>query len=157
MCGDGVHQHAGRISRLAARHIDADTVERRDLLAQQRAVLVAVTPALAVGLLLRLVVAAHALGGGRERAFLRIVQAVESGLQLGLRELQLGHALDVERVESRGVFQHRRVAALLHIGEDVRHALLDGRVRIGRPMQSRREVSLERGRGGGQANRYGLQ
>ena len=41
-----------RIGRLAARHVDADAVQRRDLLAQQGAVGVAVAPALAAGLLL---------------------------------------------------------------------------------------------------------
>ena len=33
-----VHQHRRRIRRLAARHVDADAVQRRDLLAQHRAV-----------------------------------------------------------------------------------------------------------------------
>ena len=39
-----VHQHARRIRRLAARHVDADALDRRHLLAEQAAVAVAVAP-----------------------------------------------------------------------------------------------------------------
>ena len=63
---DGVHQHGRGIGRLAAGHVDA-RVQRRDLLPQQRAVVVAVAPAFPARPLLRLVVAAHAGGRGLQR------------------------------------------------------------------------------------------
>ena len=66
-----VHQHARRVRRLAARHVDADAIERRDLLAEQRAVGVAVAPRAAAGLELALVVAADARGRGLQRVALR--------------------------------------------------------------------------------------
>ena len=58
--GNGVHQHRTRIGRLAAGHVEADAIERRDLLAQARAVGFGVVPGLG---LLPLVVAADARGG----------------------------------------------------------------------------------------------
>ena len=153
MGGNGIHQHAGRIGRLAAGHIDAHAVQRRDLLAQQGAIGVTVAPALAAGALLCLVVGAHALGGGRQRIALLVAQAVEGGLELGLRQLQRCHAVHLQSVEARRVLQHGRIAALLHIGQDVGHALLDGRVRVCRPMQALRKIVFEVGVRSRQAGR----
>ena len=76
-----VHQHRRRIGGLAAGHIDADPVQRRDLLAQQAAIGVAVAPALATGLLLCLVVAAHAVCGKQQGLALFVRQAVEGLLE----------------------------------------------------------------------------
>jgi hypothetical protein len=144
MGGNGVHQHAGRIGRLAAGHVDAHAVQRRDLLAQQRAVFVAVAPALAIGLLLRLVVAAH--GAPPTPALrARLRQAVEGGFQLLLGQLQRRHGIGLQAVKACRVLQHGGVAALLHIGQDVGHALLDGRIRVRRPMQTLRKIMLELG------------
>jgi hypothetical protein len=59
-------------------------------------------------------------------------------------------------VKSRCVFEHRRIATLLHIGQDVGHALLDGGVGVGRPMQALLKQGFKVGLGGGQAQRTGL-
>jgi hypothetical protein len=142
---DGVHQHAARVGGLAAGHIDAHAVQRRDLLAQQRAVFVAVAPALARGLFLRLVVAAHAGGGGLQRVALHGGNGVESGLELGLRQLQRRHGVGLQAVKALRCIPARRIAALLHVGQDVGHALLDGRVGVGRPMQAGCKISLKSG------------
>ena len=60
--GHGVHQHAGRVGRLAAGHVNAHAVQRRDFLAQQSAVLIAVRSGFAALLFLPLVIAANARG-----------------------------------------------------------------------------------------------
>ncbi|MCY1375667.1 hypothetical protein D9M69_630980 [compost metagenome] len=90
-------------------------------------------------------VAAHAARGGFERVALHSGEAFERGLQFSLRELQLGQRLRVELVEAVRVLQHRFVAALLHVGQDVGHHLLDRRVRVRGPMQPRLEFSVEAG------------
>ncbi|MNS95365.1 hypothetical protein D3C72_1296210 [compost metagenome] len=144
---DGVHQHAGGIGRLATRHVNAHAVQRRDLLAQQRAVFVAVAPAFAVGLLLRLVVAAHAARGRFQGLALLGGQALEGRLEFVLFKLQRSHALNLQAIKAGGVLQHSRIAALLHIGQDVCHTLLDGCIRIGRPMQALRKIMLKSGTG----------
>lgn len=56
---NGVHQHRRRIGRFAAGHINAHPIQGGHLLTQQRALFVAVAPALATGLFLRFMVAAH--------------------------------------------------------------------------------------------------
>ncbi len=74
-----VHQHTGRVGRFAAGHVNAHAVQRRDLLAEQAAVAVAVTPALAAGDFLGFVVAAHALRSSLQRRALRCREAFKSG------------------------------------------------------------------------------
>src|SRR5690606_18196623 len=117
---------------------------------QQGAVFVAVAPALAGGLFLRLVVAAHALGGGLQRVALGLWNGVERGLEVGLGQLQRRHVGGAEAIKAGGVFQHGRIATLLYVGQDVGHTLLDGRVGVGRPMQAGCKISLKSGRSGGQ-------
>ena len=73
-----------------------------------------------------------------------------------LRQLQRCHAVHLQSVEARRVLQHGRIAALLHIGQDVGHALLDGRVRVRRPMQALRKIVFEVGVKRGQAGGSGL-
>ena len=145
---DGIHQHARWIRRLAAGHIDADPVQRRDLLAEQRAVGVNVAPALAAGLFLRFVVAAHARGGGLQGFALNSGNGLEGGFQLGLRQLQLRQGDAIQGVKALGVLQHRRIAAMLHVQQDVGHALLNGGIGCRRPMQARFEISLKCAAGG---------
>jgi hypothetical protein len=72
--------------------------------------------------------------------------ASKAALKLGLRQLQRRHRVGLQAIEALGVFQHRRIAALLHVGQDVGHALLDGRVGVGRPMQAGCKISLKSGR-----------
>ena len=83
-----VHQHAGWVGGFAAWHIDANTVQRGDFLAQKRAVFVAVAPAFAVGLFLCFVVAADAFGSGLQGLALFKGNGVKSGFQLGLCQFQ---------------------------------------------------------------------
>jgi hypothetical protein len=92
------------------------------------------------------VVAAHAPGGGLQRLALLGGQAVEGGGQLVGLELQRAHAGRAHAVEAGGVFQHRR-AARAHVGQDVGHALLDGRVLLGAPAGAA-GIWLEIGLGG---------
>ena len=148
---DGVHQHAAGVGRLAARHVDADAVQRRDFLAQQGAFLVAVGGGFAALGLLPVVVAANAGGGLGERLALGGGQAVEGGLQLGGAELQRGHRCGLQAVEPGGVVEHRGVATRAHVGQDVPDALLDGLVLLGAPVQALLEFLLEIGIQRGQA------
>src|SRR5690606_21651899 len=136
--------------------VDAHAVERRDFLAEQRAVFVAVAPALAVGLLLRLVVAAHAVGSGLQRVALCLGQSVEGGLEVALREFEFGHALRSEAIETRGVFEHGCVAALFHVADDFGHSLLEGGVGRGSPVQALGEPGFEIGLRGRKPQRLGL-
>ncbi len=57
----------------------------------------------------------------------------------------------LQAVEARGVVQHRGVAARAHVGQDVLHALLDGLVLLGAPVQALLEFLLEIGIQRGQA------
>ena len=131
MRGDGVHQHAARVGRFTAGHINAHAVERRDFLAQQTAVGVAVAPALAAGFFLRFVVAAHPRCRRLQSVALHGGNGVERGFQFGLRQFERSHAGRIQAVKAGGVFQHRRIAALAHVSEDVGHALLNGGVSVG--------------------------
>ncbi|MNV98924.1 hypothetical protein D3C71_1942350 [compost metagenome] len=90
-------------------------------------------------------VAAHALGGRLQRFALDIGQAVKRGLELGRRQLQRRQAVRGQAVEALRVFEHGGIAALLHIGQDVGHALLDRCIGIGRPMQAGLEGSFKIG------------
>jgi hypothetical protein len=62
-----------------------------------------------------------------------------------LRQLEFRHGRGTEPVEAARVLEHRIVAALLHVGQDVGHHLLDGRVGVRGPMQPRLEFSVEAG------------
>ena len=153
---DGVHQDARWISRFATRHINAHTVEWCDFLAQQGAIGVTVLPALARGFFLRLVVAAHTRGSVLQGLLLHLGQALEGGFQLGLGQLQRRHAVGLQAVKTCGVLQHRCIATGFHIGQDIGHALLDGGIGVGRPMQALLKLGFKVGFGGGQAKRAGV-
>ena len=79
-----IHDQAGRVRGLAARHINAHAVQRRDLLTQQATVFIAVAPALAAGFFLGFVVAAHAALCVLQGAALGLGNAVEGSLEIGL-------------------------------------------------------------------------
>ncbi|MNL58622.1 hypothetical protein D3C87_1822720 [compost metagenome] len=76
-------------------------------------------------------VAAHTLGSGLQGIALGLRNGVERGLEVRLRQFQRRHVGGREAVETGGVLQHGGVATLLHIGQDVGHALLYGRVGVG--------------------------
>mmetsp|Transcript_29288 Transcript_29288/g.53048 ORF Transcript_29288/g.53048 Transcript_29288/m.53048 type:complete len:339 (-) Transcript_29288:252-1268(-) len=145
---DGIHQHAARVGGLAARHIDADTVQRRDLLAEQVAVLVAVAPAAARGLQLTLVIGPHAPRRRLQRVALHGRDGRQRGLQFGRGDFQRGHAGGVQPVEALGVVQHGGITAGPHIGQDLGDAALYGGVGLGRPMAQALELGVEVGGGG---------
>ena len=79
---------------------------------------------------------------------MRSGQAFKSSAQIASADLQIGHALGVQSVKTRGVRQHSSVAALLHIENDFSHARLDRGIGIRRPVQAgleqRLKVSLRR-------------
>ena len=75
--------------------------------------------------------------------------AAGGSLEFGLRQLQCSHRSGMHAIKARRVVQHGGVAALLHIGQDVGCALLDLRIRLGRPVQPRLELGLKAGAGSG--------
>lgn len=157
MGGNGVHQQTGGVGRLTARHINAHAVQWGDLLAEQSAIFIAVAPALAIGLFLGLVVSAHPAS--------RLLQGLPLGLGNGLQcrqEFRTGdfqgcHRGCLQAVKACGVLQHRRITPRLHIGQDVRHPLLNGGIGVAGPMQTGLEVRFKTGVGGGQASGCGGQ
>src|SRR5690606_12170058 len=82
-------------------------------------------------------------------------QSVERSLQFGLCQLQRLNTVLGQAVKARRVLQHCGVAPKLHVLQDVRHALLDGSILIGRPMQPRRKLRFKVGRSGIKAGRGG--
>ena len=88
---------------------------------------------------------AHAARSRFQRFALGYGQAVESSLQLGLGQLQCSHGISAQAIKAGGVLQHGGIAALLHIGQDVGHALLDGCIRVCRPMQAFSKIMLKLG------------
>jgi len=91
------------------------------------------------------VVAAHAGGRRLQGVALQRGQRIKRGFELGLREFQRRHAGGVQAIEARGVVQQRRIAARADIGQDVGHALLDGRILVGGPMQAGRKICFKTG------------
>ena len=151
MRGNRVHEQAGWISRFAAGHVNASAVKRRDFLAEQAAVCIPVLPTFTAGFFLRFVVAANAGRRVLQGTFLRFGQAVESGFEIGLLQLQIRHARGLQTVKSRGVVQHGGIATRFHIGQYVCHALLDGGVGVRRPVQALLKHSFKIGLSGRQA------
>ena len=153
--GHGVHQHAGRVGRLAAGHVNAHAVQRRDFLAQQSAVLVAVRSGFAALLFLPLVIAANARGRLLQRLALRGGQALEGRPQVSRLQLQRGHAGGGQPVKPGREGQHGLVAARAHFAQDVFDALLNRLVLLGAPVQAFGEALLEIRLGRGQKQRRG--
>lgn len=143
MGGNGVHQHARRIGRLAARHVNAHAIQRRDLLAQQRAVLVTVAPARHwPSSALRGSCARRAADSSASRSAAGRLSKAAFTL---LGQLQRRHGIGLQAVKACRVFQHGVIAAGLDIGQDVGDPLLDGCIRVRRPVQTLREIMLELG------------
>src|SRR5206468_975621 len=140
------HQHARRISSLAARHVNADAIERRDLLAEQRAVFVVIAPRAAASIELALVEAAHAARRSVEGTALRWRDRVERGLQLALRNLQRRDRRCREAIEALRVFEHRRISARANVAQDRIDAFLDREIGLRRPVQHALQLALEIGR-----------
>jgi hypothetical protein len=114
-----------------SRHVNTGSVQRRDLLSQQTAVGIAVLPTFATGFFLCFVVAANPGGGILQSALLRFGQAVKGRFEIVLLQFQRGHAVGLQAVKACGVVQHRSIAPLFDIGQDVGHALFDSGIGIG--------------------------
>jgi hypothetical protein len=102
-----------RIGSGAARHIEAHAVERRDFLAQHRAIRFGVGEALQL-LLLALMEHADALRGDLQRVALRFRNGGQRGLQFRFGDVEGGHAGGAavrNAVELIGVLDHGFIAA----------------------------------------------
>ncbi|MCY1526775.1 hypothetical protein D9M68_618150 [compost metagenome] len=138
-----VHQHRGRVGRLAARHVQAGAIQRGDLLAEHGAVGLGVAPGI---LLLLLVVAAHARRGVFQGFALGRGDAGQGQFQALARQDQVGHGFGFDAIETLGELHHGGVAAAAHGSDDVQHALVDGVVGNAFPgeqmVQMTREVRI---------------
>ena len=143
MGGHGVHDDGTRIRRFAAGDVNADAVERCNLLSQERAVFVFIRPRFHF---LALVVAFDPCGGGFQGCLNFGLQTLKRGLQIVLRQNEVGYGLGGRAVEAVGVFDERRIAALLHIGADVGDDAVDFRNLRGFKGQQGFEFGLESGR-----------
>ena len=81
--------------------------------------------------------------GGAQCVGLSRGDARQRRSKLAGAQLERGHRGRLQSIEARGVLEHRRVAAAAHVGHDLGHARLDGRVGLGRPVQHAREGGLE--------------
>ena len=143
MGGHGVHDDGTRIRRFAAGDVNADTVERCNLLSQQRAVFVFVRPRFHF---LALVVAFNACGGGFQGGLNFGLQTLKRGLQIVLSEDEVGYGSGGRAVEAVGVFDERRITAFLYVGADVGDNAVDFGILRGFKGQQGFEFGLEIGR-----------
>ena len=84
-------------------------------------------------------------------------QAVESCLEIVLREFQRLHAVGLQTIEPSRVFEHGRIAARVHVGQDVGYALFDRGVGVGAPVQAAGEGGFKIRLGGFQPQGTGVQ
>ena len=150
----GIHQHRARIGGLAARHVDADPVERRDLLAEQRAVVLDVAPRAAQ---LVLVIASYPVGGLFQRDARRIGDAPERRFQFGAGQFQRRGGRRGETIEAGGIFDQRGIAAHLDVFDDRGNGGVDRRILRAFKGEQPGQRGVEAGLGGIQnADRHGL-
>ena len=109
-----VHQYGGRVSGLAARHVETDRVDRRDALAEHAAIGVGDGPAL---LKLVLVELTDTLRRGLKRLLLVRGQRFESLQHLFTRNDGVFHRLQIQMIEAVRIFNHGFITA----GRDVLH------------------------------------
>ena len=140
-----VHQHRRRIGGLTARHVEADTVERGDHLAEHGAIGLGVGPAFH---LLPLVVGPDTAGSGLQCATPVSRQAVQSLLHFGFGQLQVSHRGGRQAVELVGVVHNSGIATLLHVGQDVGNSTFDTLIRCRLEGKQRihfcREIGVDR-------------
>ena len=118
-----VHQHRTRIGRLAAGHVQADAVQRRDLLPEPGTVGLGEAPGFE---LLPLVIGRHALRRRFEGRSLGGRQAVQRMAQLAPWQFEFGDGGDIEMIETKRVLEHRRIAFGAHALENFGDDLFDG-------------------------------
>ena len=143
--GHGVHDDCARICRLAAGNVDADAVQRGDLLAEQGAVCVGVVPGFQF---LPAVIVFDARGGGLQGVAGCGGQAGKGCLQVVRRQRQVGDAACCRAVEAVGVFDQGGIATALHVGTDFGDNALGFGVLCGFKGKQRFEFGGE-GRGAG--------
>ena len=139
-----VHQHRGRIGRRAARHVDADRLERPIAGAEPRAGGVGEVDVLGQQ---RAMEGLDAPGGEGERLALRRRHLGRRGVPLGIGDAQ-ARRIGVDLVELLRVLDDRRVAAGAHIGDDVGHDAIDVLVGVAIAPQEGRKVLFEARRRG---------
>jgi hypothetical protein len=61
---------------------------------------------------------------------------VKGGFEFSLGQLQRLQAVGLQAVKAGGVLQHRGITTHLHIAQDVGHALLNGGIGVGGPVQT---------------------
>jgi len=111
----------------AAGHVDADPIERSDVLAEARAVLVRHPPRLRHR---RGVIALDALGRVVERRPRRGIERGGGGGERRPRDLEVARPARVEAIEALRVLEQRRVPARAHRVEN----LADGGAHRGRDL-----------------------
>ena len=147
---NAVHEHGRRVGRTPAGHVETDAVERRDALAELRAVRFAVAPGI---LQLAAVKGADTLRSLLERAALGRGEPLEGALETLGRHLERAHGRRFQMIEATRVVEHGSIPAALHVGEDLGNRRLDPRV-LGRfEGEQRREARLKVRLRGGQASR----
>ena len=127
-----VHQHGGRVRCLAAGHINADAIQRHDLLAEHGAIGFGVLPG---ALTLMRVIATNAVGGDGERLLLVCRQALVGGLEARQCDAQSGHIGNLNMIEAIGVVDDSGIAIAANAGDDLIDRGLHGRVRHAFPGQ----------------------
>ena len=141
----GIHQHRRGIGRLAARHVQTDTVEWRDLLAKNGAVRLGVGPAFH---LLTFGIGAYALGRMLQRLALIRRDRFPGLAQARKGDLQVGCRLCLPGIEAVRVVDKRGVAARSDLRNDLVHHLVHRAVRDRIPGQKGVQLLLEISVGG---------
>ena len=136
----GVHQYRAGIGGLATGHVDANAVQRGDLLAQQGAVFVFVAPGMGQ---LFLVVATDPFCGGAQGLLHFGRQTQPGGFQLLARQGEFGHGGGLHAVEAIGVFQYCSITACLDVIADGGHGAVHCRVLRGFKGQQCLQLLLE--------------
>ncbi|MNO96115.1 hypothetical protein D3C76_877770 [compost metagenome] len=115
-----VHQHRGRVCRLAAGNIDAHTLQRADDLAEDRTVRLQIHPGIAF---LPGMKRPDIGCGGADRRYKRLLNPAICGLKLSLRHTQLG-SRKRRTVKTFRITEQCRVTFFFDIGHNFLHSLV---------------------------------
>ncbi len=150
--GDGIHKHRGGIGRLATRDIEPDPVQGRDLLAQESAIVLDITPA-SDGLVIG--IGADTLGGQAQGDLLVGRDGLPGLFQARLGNLQIRCGCGLPTIETTGIVQQGRVATLAQVQDDSIHGPTDLGIRDGLPSEQRLEPFGKILVGGGESKYVG--
>ena len=122
--GNGVHQHRRGIGRLAARHVQPDPVQRRDLLARAwcRPARCSSTSASTASRDKRAPAPPPAAAPRAAPPADRRTPACRRAADISSSAMEAASSLS----KRCGVFQHRGIAARFHVMQNTRHHLVDG-------------------------------